>query len=245
MREEQYRAMFELEERLWWFVGMREVAASILAPEQIEHSRVLDVGCGTGFSLLWLKERLSCEEIFGVDRAWDAAQFWQLRRVETAVVAGADALPFGGGKFDLITCFDVIYQFQPDQARRALDEMHRTLKPGGLLFIREPAYEWMRGGHDVAVGTCHRYTRRELRRALERSGFSVKRASYANALLFWLAAAHRWLSRIRGSEASDVKPVPPLINRAMAGVLKIEARLLRGLNLPFGLSVVALAEKKK
>ena len=32
MRDEEYRAMFELEERLWWYEGMRAVTASLLGP---------------------------------------------------------------------------------------------------------------------------------------------------------------------------------------------------------------------
>jgi hypothetical protein len=123
--------------------------------------------------------------------------------------------------------------------------MHRVLAPGGRVFIREPAYNWMRGGHDVAVGTRHRYTRIELRRLLSSQGFTLKRITYMNTLLFWAAVPHRLLSRIKGTEASDVKSVPRLLNQALTAVLGIEARLLRLMSFPFGLSIAALAEKKR
>lgn len=244
MRDEEYRAMFDLEERLWWYVGMRAETAVILERGRLENPRVLDAGCGTGFTLLWLKDRFKCDHAFGVDSSPEAGRFWKLRKLDVAAIASARELPFASGEFDLVTCFDVIYQFEPDRARAAIAEMYRVLRPGGWMFIREPAYNWMRGAHDIAVGTCHRYTRAELRRLLESEGFAITKATYINTLLFWLALPHRLLSRIKRSEASDVRPVPQLINEVLAAVLKVEACLLRVLNFPFGLSVAVLAKKK-
>ena len=246
MRDDEYRAMFDLEERLWWYTGMRAVTASILDREldRKESLRLLDVGCGTGFSLVWLRERFDSQEAFGVDLSTHAAALWQLRGLDTVAVASADRLPFGSGEFDLVTCFDVIYQLEPEQARTAIREMRRVLCPGGWLFIREPAYEWMRGAHDLAVGTRHRFTRKELLRLLVSEGFAPRRASYVNTLLFWAAVPHRFLSRLGGKEQSDVRPVPPLMNNLFAAALKLEARLLGRLTFPFGLSVVALAKKR-
>ena len=143
-----------------------------------------------------------------------------------------------------MTCFDVIYQLPGNHAETAISEMHRVLKPGGLLFIREPAYDWMRAGHDLAVGTDHRYTLRKLKRLLTARDFLLKRATYANSLLFGAAVPHRLVSKWRGSEESDVKPVAEWLNMALAAALKIEARLISRLSFPFGLSVTALAEKK-
>jgi SAM-dependent methyltransferase len=246
MRDDEYRAMFDLEERLWWYSGMRAITASILEREIVHENnlRLLDVGCGTGFSLVWLRERFNSQEAFGVDVSPHAAALWQLRDLNTVAVASADNLPFASGEFDLVTCFDVIYQLQPEQARAALREMRRVLRHGGWLFIREPAYDWMRGAHDLAVGTRHRFTRKELRQLLTSEGLTPRRATYVNTLLFWAAVPHRFLSRLRGEELSDVRPVPPLMNSLFAAALKLEARVLGRLTFPFGLSVVALAKKR-
>ena len=247
MRTDEYRAMYDLEECLWWYVGMRAVTASILDGEldRKRSLRMLDVGCGTGFSLAWLRERFNSQAAFGVDVSPHAAALWRLRDLDTVSIASADSLPFAADEFDLVTCFDVIYQLGREEARTALGEMCRVLKPGGLLFIREPAYDWMRGAHDLAVGTRHRYTRSELRRLLASEGFTAKRATYVNTLLFWAAVPHRLLSRLRGEDQSDVKPVPDLMNALFSSALKLEARLVNRVTFPFGLSVVALAEKKR
>src|SRR6185436_12910322 len=155
MRDDEYRAMYDLEAQLWWYAGMRAITAAMLDRELQGRTllRVLDVGCGTGFSLGWLRQRYAVEQAFGVDLSPHAAALWRLRALDSVALASADGLPFIDGQFDLVTCFDVIYQLEPESAERAVSEMRRVLKPGGLLFIREPAYDWMRGAHDIAVGT--------------------------------------------------------------------------------------------
>jgi SAM-dependent methyltransferase len=245
MRDDEYRAMFELEQSLWWYQGMREITASLLDENLKKRSdlRMLDVGCGTGYSMSWLRQRFKSPAVFGVDLFYQAAELWRLNKIDTAAIASADALPFAADEFDLLTCFDVIYQLSKEDANRAAAEFYRVLKTGGLLYIREPAYEWMRGSHDKVVATKHRFTRRRLSDLLAAQGFRVRRATYANSLLFPLAIVHRFLSRLQGGEESDVKPVHPLMNRTFAAALNLESRLLSGLSFPFGLSVILVAEK--
>src|SRR5256714_2233531 len=246
MREDEYRAMYDLEDHMWWYVGMRAITGTLLDRELAGRERlwVLDIGCGTGYALNWLRERYAVERAYGVDLSPHAAALWRLGDIDTVALASGDRLPFGAREFDLLTCFDVIYQLDDEGARRTVSEMHRVLKPGGVLFIREPAYEWMRGGHDVAVATRHRYTRGELKRLLESVGFETRRATYANSLLFWAAVPHRLLSRLKGSGESDVKPASPLMNRVFGGALNIESKLVRRLAFPFGLSVIVVARKR-
>ena len=246
MRSEEYRAMFELEDHLWWYRGMRAVTSSILDPYLPEGPdlRVLDVGCGTGYSLKWLREKLGNCAAFGVDISPHASVFWNEHGLDTAAIGSAHQIPLSSNSFDLVTCFDVIYQLPGCNAETAVSEMYRVLKPGGLLFIREPAYDWMRGAHDVAVGTDHRYTLTKLKRLLTAQDFALKRATYANSLLFGAAVPHRLVSKWRGSAESDVKPVAEWLNTALGAALKIEARLIGRVSFPFGLSVTALAEKK-
>ena len=247
MRDDQYRAMFDLEDRLWWFSGMRAITESILAsdPTACKRPTHLDVGCGTGYNLKWLEEKLSTAGSVGVDYSPSAASFWKERGLSEGVVASVAELPFVSGNFDLITCFDVIYQLTEEAVKSALNEMKRVLKSGGLIFIREPAFEWLRGSHDIAVSTHHRFTRKELVSLLEHSGFNVKRSTYANTLLLGPALAKRISSRIKKGDSSDVKPVNPVLNRILMTLMNIEAGYLKRFSFPVGMSVIAVAEKQK
>lgn len=256
MRSDEYRAMYNLEESFWWYRGMRSLTAAILAPYMAPNTdvrneaghngapRILDVGCGTGYSMTWLGRVFGTEEVYGVDLSRHAAELWDSRNLHTAAIASACNLPFKSAQFDLVTCFDVVYQFGAEASRAALSEFHRVLKPGGLLFIREPAYEWMRGSHDLAVATAHRYTKRELKAALVAQGFSALRATYCNSLLFWAAVPHRFISRISGKDTSDVRPVSKWMNSVFGKALGLEAKFVKHFAFPFGLSVIAVARRR-
>src|SRR5690348_6891569 len=121
MREDEYRAMYDLEDQLWWYIGMRAITASLLDKELDGRAglRMLDVGCGTGYSLNWLRGRYAVERAYGVDLSPHAAALWRLRDLDTVALGSADQLPFDTKAFDLVTCFDVIYQLDEEGARRA------------------------------------------------------------------------------------------------------------------------------
>jgi len=89
MREDEYRAMYDLEDQLWWYVGMRAITASLLDAELAERTRLrlLDVGCGTGYSLNWLRGRYPVERAYGVDLSPHAAALWRLREGITESLA--------------------------------------------------------------------------------------------------------------------------------------------------------------
>jgi SAM-dependent methyltransferase len=130
---------------------------------------------------------------------------------------------FAGGSFDLVTSFDVLVQIPGEGAdEQAMRKMFRALKPGGIAFVRCAAYEWMKSGHDRALGTQRRCNLEELTRKLRRAGFAIPRETYANSLLFPIAAMRRLaLKRLGLADSdSDVKPLPPhldWLNRAAMG----------------------------
>jgi SAM-dependent methyltransferase len=248
MVERDYSAMFDLEESLWWYAGMRSITEAILTQNLhgTNHSRLLDIGCGTGFSLLWLRDWLAAQRVIGVDVSVHAAQYWGRRGLDTAAIASADALPFGSDEFDVVTSFDVLCQLNAQQVAKAVCETYRVLSPGGRLFLRVPAYDWLWGTHDKALGTKHRYSRKEIQNLLTQHGFVIERATYLNMLLFIVAAPHRLLSKFRtnGRIESDVQPVPSWLNKALLQVLEFEAWLIKHCSFPFGLSVAILAKKR-
>jgi len=126
----------------------------------------------------------------------------------------------------------------------AVAEMVRVLRPGGLVLVRVPALEILRGAHDDAVQSRHRYTRGELVSLLEAAGLEVERATYCNSFLFPLLLARRTTDRLLGRQGSDVGFLPSPLEWAFRHVMLVEAALIRrGFSLPIGASAVALARK--
>jgi SAM-dependent methyltransferase len=98
--------------------------------------RIVDLASGTGEPGISLAERVGPQgAVAAVDQSADlleiAAKRAQNKKLENFTVHQADAhsLPFADGGFDLATCrFGVMFFAD---ARRALGELRRVLKPGG------------------------------------------------------------------------------------------------------------------
>jgi SAM-dependent methyltransferase len=252
MEREQYEIMARREDGHWWYVGMRRAALALLRPVLVGRSNLtlLDAGCGTGGTTIQLRE---FGRVMGVDLAWDALGPAAARGLTGDLArASIEQLPFADATFDAVTSFEVIYHLGVGDDERALAELRRVLKPSGILLLRLPAHDWLRGTHDRQVHTRHRYSRDEVRRKLARSGFTPERLSWANTALFVPAVAKRLLERSNGhadapagsgrAEGSDLWQPPAPLNAVLERMVSVEAFALpRGVPLPFGLSVIALA----
>jgi ubiquinone/menaquinone biosynthesis C-methylase UbiE len=243
---EEYEAMYRLEDDLWWYRGMAAITRSLFErflPDRND-LRVLDCGAGTGGSLKLLS-RLG--EVTAFDASRLALDLYRRRAGGRIVEASVEAIPFAAASFDVATAFDVLYALEPEAEARALDEVARVLRPGGVFLWREPAFMFLFGPHDVAVHGKHRYTAAELRQRLQRHGLRPLRLSYANTLLFPVAVARRLAAKLLSRDAaprSDVRPVAEPLNTLLARILRLEAPLVARAGLPFGLSVIAVARKE-
>jgi SAM-dependent methyltransferase len=255
MQTEDYQYLYELEENFWWFAGMREITAALLdsvCPRGRDRL-ILDAGCGTGGNLAWLERYRGDGRICGIDLAQTALRFCHERKRECLAQASATDLPFADEVFDLVTSFDVLVQIPGERAdEQAMREMYRVLRAGGIAFVRVAAYEWMQSGHDQALGTQRRYELGALKAKMERAGFRILRATYANSLLLPVAMLRRLVLKQIGlaDRGSDVKPLPPelrWLNHALLRVLQSEAGWLKlpESELPAGLSAICVAEKTR
>ena len=253
MEAKDFSDLWELEENLWWFRGMRGITGALLDAELSDRipRTILDVGCGTGANLKFLERYANGRDVVGVDIAREALEFCTRSGATQLAQASATALPFPSGYFDLVTSFDVIVQIPGEAAdARALVEMNRVLKPGGTAFIRAAAYEWMRAGHDATMNTQRRYTLRELQAKCRDAGFEIVRTTYANAALLPAAILKRLVLERLGlaSTGSDVRRFPAAIawlDPVFRTALSFESSILRRRRtvFPFGLSAVCVARK--
>lgn len=202
--------------------------------------RILDAGCGPGAALIYLAK---FGDVIGVDISEEALRFARKR----GMVKKGDIskLPFEDQTFDVVVCLDVLYH-QWVNVKRAISEMKRVLKPGGILLIREPAFDWFKSSEDIASQTKHRFTKEELRRELNGS-VDILKLTYINFLLFPLAFLKRipeviGMRKKRG--ASDIQEVSPLLNKILFSLFRMEKTLLSYTNFPFGTSVLCVARKK-
>lgn len=99
--------------------------------------QILDLGCGTGILFDMLRRRVGDNgSVTGVDFSFEMAQK-ACRNFPFANVNVVDAdvtsLPFRDGTFDIAVAFASFPHFSDQQ--KALDEIHRVLKPASRLYI--------------------------------------------------------------------------------------------------------------
>ena len=246
MDPSEYRTIYSVEDRHWWYQGMQRITLALLDETYGRRGDldILDAGSGTGAAMSYLSR---FGRVTGIDISPLALGYCRERGHRRLGQASVTALPFPSARFDLVTSFDVLYHRAVGDYREALREFHRILRPGGRVLLRLPAYDRLRGRHDAVIHTARRFTANELNMSLREAGFTVERSTYANTILFPLALGKRLLEPLLppGEPGqSDIAPNPGWVDDALAAVLGAEARWLRRFRLPFGLTVIALGRKE-
>lgn len=239
---DQYDA---LEGGHWYFRARRRILRTLLARlPWPARPRILEVGCGPGHNLVEIYPPDA--ELAGVEPDPVNAPRAAARSGVPVYCATVEQLPpaVADESCDAICLFDVLEHIQDDRA--ALRILHGKLKPGGLLALAVPAFQWMWGQQDVVNQHFRRYRRPELTTRVREAGFEVIQSTYFNTLLFPVVAAVRLLARLRPTpptEGGDFdqagRPDNPILYRLLA----CESAWLRRASFPFGVSVYVAARK--
>lgn len=248
MEQEHQQRYYDLGKTYWWLAGKYRIIEDVLAREfrpSRERPFVLDLGCGPGNLL----DVLSAHgETFGSDFSADALRFCRGRGHQRLLRADFHSLPVKSDSFDLVTSIDVLEHLQDD--RSAIAELQRILRPGGLLVVSVPAFQFLWGDHDTLYGHHRRYRTAELRERLEKVGLEVVRLTYFEPLFLvplWLYRNWKKLTVREGriEKRDDFIALFKPLNTLLAHVIAAERFPLRFLNFPFGVTILAIARKPR
>jgi ubiquinone/menaquinone biosynthesis C-methylase UbiE len=131
------------------FLSMRSALqdADFFLPYLRPGMQVIDCGCGQGAITVGLAEAVAPGEVVGIDRELsqiEAARIWVKEHNVANVrfeVGNIYELPFPDASVDA-TFAHTVLEHLSDPAR-ALKEMRRVLKPGGIIGIKDPDYASM------------------------------------------------------------------------------------------------------
>lgn len=118
-----------------YFSHARQEIAPLLPPQC---GRVLEIGCGSGATLGWLRRRKGATHTVGVE-IFEAAAESARRHTDEVHCLDYErvCLPVGSGEFDLILCLDVLeHMVDPWRVIDRLVSQH--LVPGGTLIVSLP-----------------------------------------------------------------------------------------------------------
>lgn len=245
MPEREYELMRDVEDVYWWYRVLRDaVAGDVRKLAGDSPLAILDAGCGTGGMMEVLRRTQPAWQLSGLDFSAQAVEITRRRGFEDVQVGSVDALPMASGSFDVLVSLDVLY-FQGVNETRAIAEFRRVLRPGGLLILNLPAFDYLRGEHDVAVRGARRYTPAGVRALLAQGGFTTVRSHCWNAWLFPPILVWRLLSRLKGRSAvearSDLSLLPAPVNLSLLACARADMALCRAVRSPLGTSVYAVA----
>lgn len=198
--------------------------------------RLLEIGCGIGtYTKLWAEAgyQVTASDI---NPAYVSAARQRFAAIGAIDVRLEDATspPQEGEVWDSAVLLDVLEHLRDDV--QVLSDIARRLREGGVLAVKVPAHEWLRGSLDDAVGHYRRYSKSSLSQVARDAGYDVEAIKPFNAL-----AMPGWFyhARIR-----KVQVAPPEHIRMFEHLVPV-ARLVDQFN-PFscGASLIARLRKR-
>jgi len=125
------------------FVGGADAMRRQALPDLIQHlrgrpkARMVDVACGTGRFLHSVADNLPGLATIGVDLspAYLAEARRGLRGAGGWAQGNAEALPFADASMDAASCVYLLHEMPKAARARAISELARVTKPGGLAVI--------------------------------------------------------------------------------------------------------------
>lgn len=247
MERSVFETLATLEPTSFWFRGRNRLIVATLERYFPRPQRLLELGCGTGFVLAAIHERFPDAALTGAELFPEALAVARTRvpSADLIQVDGRD-LPFVE-EFDVAAAFDVLEHIREDEA--VLGGLARAIRPGGGLIVTVPQHQALWSAVDDYSHHVRRYSRHELVAKLGRAGFVVRRVtSFMSILLPPMVAAR--LPK-RGKDVAELDPfadfkLPRVVDATFDRLLSVErALLLRGMSLPAGGSLLAVAERTR
>jgi len=244
MEPVEYDKMYNLESSYWWFQGRKRIVQTLLekgVPRRPE-SPALDMGCGTG---LMLEDLQKTRPVIGLDFSTLALRYSRKRCDAPLVRADAQSLPFQTGALDLITALDLTEHVPKDN--EMIREIVRVLRPGGRVVLTVPAHPFLWSEHDESLHHFRRYTRPALTSLIRNSGLSIERMGSCITFTYPIIVLFRLLQRLLrkpGKPKTHLIILPAWANRLLLWTVHLEAFLIRWFDLPFGVTLYAVARKK-
>lgn len=130
--------------RQWWHPDAKIYALNHLNPLRFEYFdrhignwqglKVLDVGCGGGFSCEFMAARGA--QVFGIDRSQNCIAIAQAHAAGNGFKIDyqngfAECLPYAANYFDVVLCVDVLEHVT--DLKQTIADINRVLKPGGMF----------------------------------------------------------------------------------------------------------------
>lgn len=249
---EEYRMMYEAEEKLWWYRILHEKVLKEIQKRFQENKqiKILDAGCGTGGLMSFLIKH-GYHNIQGFDYSSDAVRFCKERslNVKQTDITNFENI-FEIETFDVIVNNDVVYQFDNLTITKIFHTFQPILKSDGIIITNNNAFNVFYGTHDIAVGGKQRFKLSDFEKIFLNLDLKITYHTYWSLLLSPLILLVRLSQQFQlklnlidiNKIKSDVTVSSGFINNLFYQVVKFEDRVFKkGF---FGSSLFLVLRKK-
>ncbi len=234
---EDFQTLSVLEPEHFWFVSRRHQILKLLKRfSNLSGDPIsgLDIGCGTGFTSVWLTEL--GVPTWGLD-GHDGFKNFQNSNRGAGFLSGdifsIQPLP----EFDFILLLDVLEHIADDRA--FLSQSLKFLRPGGIAVVTVPALQFLWSQNDKIAGHYRRYDKTSMTKLfLDVKTVEIKCLHY----FFGSTLPLYWLSQ-KSSLKREAKP-SAFVNQVLKFVLQLEGLLSTFGGLPMGSSLFACVQKR-
>ena len=241
---EQYNA--ETDAGYWVMHRSNEILREM---KKLGLGQLVEVGAGTGSVCGFLAQ--NGIEVTAIEPLKAGATSIQKKGIQT-ICGRLEIVNFPPESIKAYGAFDVLEHIEnPSQL---LDEMYRTLEPGGYLLVTVPCGQWLWGEMDKSIGHYRRYSTRTINEVVVNSGFTPIRTRYLFLSLVLPAFILRAVPSRLGIKKSKQKIFETVqseqssnivVNATMKFIFSLEALFSTFIPLPYGLTVLAVYQKDK
>jgi len=248
--KEEYRKMADAEGSLWWYRILHKLTHEAIQRRFADDTaiRILDLGCGTGGMMQYLKDR-GYQNIQGIDLSEEAVRISKERSLNVSCGDMLSVSKFvGQDEMDVIISNDTLYFIPENDRPEYLQVLASRLKENGLLITNLPAMKEFSGMHDQSVGIEKRFERDQVNVMFSQTEFTVLGQRFwpfvLSPMIFIARAQQRrkMLKKPQVPVTSDVGVPPFLVNQCLYLATLAEVSLIR--SGPFASSLFVVSQRK-
>ena len=251
MEKIEYTNHFNQEENFWWFKGHRKLLFNMIEKYCLKKDlEIIDAGCGTGVTMLKLQKY---GNVIGCEISETAINFCKKRGIKKIIKADIQNTGLKEESFDLVVCQGVLYHKKVN-VEKTLVEFKRILKKKGKIIIATPAMSFLSHSlfcsfHDNNHHAARRHNLNDMKKQIEREGLKILKISYFNFLLLIPILFSKVYYNIRTKffrkkNKFILSDLNKHTNYFLKKIVYFESYLLKYVNLPFGSTLIVVAEKR-
>ena len=237
MQKEVYKRHINNYSDHWWFQARKKILETVIKKNiSKKNINILDFGSGSGVNIKMLSKygHVNIYEPHTITRKYLRKKF---NSKKFSVIN-----KYIERKYDLILLADVLEHIKDD--KRIVKKLNKTLKKNGFILITVPSYKILFSKKDLILGHYRRYSKTEILN-LFRNFKKVKLTFFNSILFFPISFIILFFKFLRIDFIDDVEKSPnKIVNFILFKIFTIEKRLINHCNLPFGISMLGLFQKK-